>query len=417
MRILWIVNMMLPELAQSFGVKTSTSGTWMINLSKELSNMDDVELAIACVSGDEFVEKKIGKITYFTIPGNGKTMMFYNKNIEKYWDKIEQRFNPEIVHFHGTEYTHGISYLRKYKDKKKVLTIQGIIEKTSSNHWGNLSFYDVIKNRTIKENLKLNGMIERKILSRKNVKYENELIKSVNYATGRTDWDKFYMTSINPNLKYYRCYYNLREEFYDAKKWNIRNINRNTIYASTSAQVPMKGGHIVLKAIDIVRKTIPDVKFIFLAHNVHDGKLIPTSGYTKYICKLINKLQIEKNVEFIPAQSTEGIIETMTKSHITLVPSAMENASATLREAMHLGVPCIASFRGGMTELINDGVDGYYYDYSEFEYLAGRIIQILKNDDIAVNLSTNASKSAEKWHNIEMNTKSYISMYKDIMEE
>lgn len=417
MRILWIVNMMLPELANHIGKKTGTSGTWMINLSRQLSLDPDIELAIACISGDKFIDKKIGNIRYFAIPGNGKTMMFYNKKLINYWDKIEELFNPDIVHFHGTEYSHGVSYLRKYKNKKKVLTIQGIIDKTSQAHWGGLSIGKVLTNRTLKENIRFNGMIERKALSRKNVRYETEIINSVEYATGRTDWDKFYMKSINPNIKYYRCNYNLRDEFYTADKWNIDKINRNTIYASTSAQVPMKGGHIVLNAIDIVRRTFPDVKFIFLANKTKDGKLIANSGYTKYICKLIKKLHIEDNVEFIESQNTEGIINLMQQSHITLVPSAIENASATLREAMHIGAPCIASFRGGMTELINDGINGYHYDYTEYEYLAGRIIQILSNDSLAYSLSSEAIKIAEVWHNQEQNIADYVKMYKSIIED
>lgn len=129
MKVLWIVNTLLPELAQKLGRETGFSGTWLIDLSKGISENSDIELAIACVNGSEFVDIQIGKIRYFCIPGNGKTMLFYHPEIVKFWEEIESRFCPNIVHFHGTEYTHGISYLRKFKDKKKILTIQGIIEK------------------------------------------------------------------------------------------------------------------------------------------------------------------------------------------------------------------------------------------------------------------------------------------------
>ncbi len=97
---------------------------------------------------------------------------------------------------------------------------------------------------------------------------------------------------------------------------------------------------------------------------------MPTSGYTRYILDEIKRLGIEKNVEFVGSQKTDGIIKLMLQSNVTVVPSAMENASATLRESMHLGVPSIAAFRGGMPELINDGETGYLYDYSEYEFLA-----------------------------------------------
>ena len=414
MKILWIVNMLLPDAAAYLAVKTGTSGTWMINLSKELAESDEIELAIACVYGNEFRDFTVNNIRYFCVPGNGKTMLFYDKALVKYWDIIEKCYCPDIVHFHGTEYTHGISYLRKYKNKKKVLTIQGIIEKTSANHWGGLPLSVLLKYKTLKEWLHLNGMIERKILARKNVKYETEIIKNMQYMTGRTDWDKYYMQAVNPSAQYFRCYYDLREEFYHAPKWDVNNINRNVIYASTSAQVPMKGGHVVIEALRLVRDIIPDVKVIFLASKQKNGKLIPTSGYTKYIASLIKKYQLENNVEFISGQSGDGIIDLMTHSHITLVPSAIENASATLREAMHLGAPCIAAFRGGMVRLIDDEQSGFLYDYTEYEYLAGRIVELLSDDELASKFSRNAIEKASEWHDKEKNKNDYIMMYKKI---
>lgn len=414
MKVLWIVNMLLPDAAEHLGVKTGFSGTWMINMSRELANSGEIELAIACIHGNEFKDFTLNNIRYFCIPGNGKTMLFYNDNLIKYWDIVEERFCADIVNFHGTEYSHGISYLRKYKNKKKVLTIQGVMGKIAPNRCGGLPLNVLLKYRTLKEWLHFNGMIEQKYLFNKNVKYETEIIKSMQYATGRTDWDKFYMQSVNPNIKYFRCYYDLREEFYHAPKWNIENVNRNVIYAASSSQAPMKGGHIVIEALNLVKKEIPDVKVVFLASKQENGKLIPINGYTKYIADLIKKYNLEDNVQFVSGQKGDGIIKLMTNSHITIVPSAIENASATLREAMHLGAPCIAAFRGGMTELIDNGKNGFLYDYTEYEFLAGRVVQLLKDDKLAMVLSNNAIEKAESWHDKEKNMNDYIQMYKEI---
>ena len=126
---------------------------------------------------------------------------------------------------------------------------------------------------------------------------------------------------------------------------------------------------------------------------------------------------LENNVEFVSGQKGDGVIKLMTHSHITVVPSAIENASATLREAMHMGAPCIASFRGGMTELINDGENGFLYDYTEYEFLAGRIIQLMQDDKLACNFSENAIEKSSYWHNKEKNKNDYIQMYKEIFKD
>ena len=93
----------------------------------------------------------------------------------------------------------------------------------------------------------------------------------------------------------------------------------------------------------------------------------------------------------------------------------MENASATLREAMHIGTPCIASYRGGMTHLLKDGISGFFFDYGEVEYLAGRIIQLFENDDLAVKFSQNAIKDAESMHDRAKNIQDMMDVYTQIL--
>ncbi|MCD7813597.1 MAG: glycosyltransferase [Lachnospiraceae bacterium] len=415
MNILWIVIMVLPDLAKALGIQTGSSGTWMFELSKSISQSENINLAIACVYGKEFKKIQLEEITYYLIPGGSKSFMFYNKSLIRYWNQVEDDFKPEIVHIHGTEYTHSISYLRNYPDKKYVLSIQGVVSKISKSHTADLTIRELLHYRTLKENLHLNGMIERKILSLKNSRYEREIISKMSYATGRTDWDKAFMLSINPNLKYYRCYYNLRDEFYNAKKWELVTCEKHTIYASTSAQTPLKGGHIVLKALDLVRRRYPDVKAYFLAPKAIEGKLVITSGYTKYISKLIRELDLEDNVEFLNRLDTNGVIGIMQKSNVCVIPSACENASATLREAIHIGTPSIAAFRGGMTDLLEDGKSGFFYDFPDYELLAYRICEIFENPVLANSISNNAISFAEKIHDRKKNTKDFISMYDDII--
>ena len=172
---------------------------------------------------------------------------------------------------------------------------------------------------------------------------------------------------------------------------------------------------LVLK--NIVKDYIPDVKAVFLCNSQKDGKIVPNSGYTKYISYLIKKYNLEDNVRFVSGQDGYGVIDLMTHSHLTLIPSAMENASATLREAMHLGAPCIASFRGGMVELIDNGVNGCFYDYMEHEYLAGKIVELLQNDDLIKEFSKNAIEKAAPWHDKIKNRESYIDLYNRIIDE
>lgn len=68
MKILWIVNMLLPEAADCLGVKAGFSGTWMINLSKQLAATPEIDLAIACIHGEKFRDFMVDNTRYFCIP-------------------------------------------------------------------------------------------------------------------------------------------------------------------------------------------------------------------------------------------------------------------------------------------------------------------------------------------------------------
>lgn len=416
-RVLWIANMVLPVLANHLNIKTSASGTWMEDLSQKISELKDIKLAVACVYGNEFKKVEVENIIFYLIPGNGKTMLFYNKDIVKYWREVEKDFNPDIVHIHGTEYSHSISYLREFTDKKYLLTIQGIISKIAEKNDGELSFFTKLKHRTFRENAHLNGIFENKALMKHNSKHEKEIINSVKYVTGRTDWDKAFLKAVNPNIKYYRVFYNLRDAFYNCPKWDIKKAEPHTIYASTSASSPLKGGHVVLKALKTVKEKYPDLKAIFIAPADENKKIVVNSGYTKYISKLIKRYNLEDNLEFYNRLSADQIINAMERSRCCIVPSAMENASATLRESMDLGVPSIASYRGGMVDLIKNNVNGLFFNFNEPEYLAEKIIGLFEDDELCNTLSKNAIESAAVWHNRTKNIDDMIAVYKSVMED
>lgn len=417
MKILWIVNMVLPELADHLNISTGSSGTWMFDLSKKISESDNIELAIACVYGNEFEKYTVNGTTYYTLPGNGHNMLRYTKDYESIWQQINNDFKPDIVHLHGTEYSHGLSFLRSCPDVPSFLSIQGVISKIGPVTFDGISFIDYIKNRTLKETIKCNGIFENKLLFKKNSKYEQEIIKRVRYATGRTFWDKCFMQTVNPNIKYFRCNYNLRDEFYKAEKWDINKIERHAIYGSTSFQSAAKGGLMLLKAVNIVKNYYHDVKVYVILSNHDNGRYTSGNSFRKYMLKMIKQYDLIDNIICFSPQKAPGIISYMEKCNVAVIPSAMENASATLREAMHLGVPSIAAYRGGMTELVKDGESGFFFDFKEYEYLAGRIMQIFEDDDLAQKLSENAIKSAEVWHQREKNVDDMINVYKEIYRE
>lgn len=416
MKLLWIVNNIMPKLAEKTGLKASASGSWLIDISNQLSQKEDIKLAIAAIGGRQFSKYEIDNVTYYLLPGTGKNMLFYTKKYEKLWREVNNEFQPDIVHLYGTEYTHGLSFLRANPHVRAIVSVQGIISRIKDVMFDGLPRRFDLKYATLKECIKMKGLYPRYCLYKKNSKYEREILNRVKYASVVNSWDYAVAKNINPDLEFFPLEYNLRNTFYDAKKWDVEQVNRMQIFAAPGGD-PIKGLHILLKAIAIVKRSYNNIKLVVPGINASRGEIVVDGGYKKYLRKLIKKLDIKDNVEFVGCLKEEQMVQSMQRSHMVVIPSAIEGTSLVLREAMYLGVPCIASFRGGMADFIADKEDGFLYDFPEYSYLALRIQTLLENDTLAKQFSQKGVIKAENAHNRERNVENNIQMYKKIFDE
>lgn len=69
MRILWTINMLMPNAAKAMGVDAGHAVSWIDAMSKCLSVRDDIKLAIACpleCDAPNIVE--VDNIAYYIFP-------------------------------------------------------------------------------------------------------------------------------------------------------------------------------------------------------------------------------------------------------------------------------------------------------------------------------------------------------------
>ena len=417
MKVLWITNMVLPNVAKAIGISTSVSGGWLTDYANKLASSEQIEFATmtyANVKEDLDVYVEGGR--NFIFAGGGKKLLLDSKQTVKNCEKVIKEFRPEIIHIHGTEYAIGKAMLKVNQNYNipVLLTIQGIITRISSEYYGGLSFCEICKMTTLKELLKMKTPFFAKQLFLHNAKREKNVLNTVKYVTGRTTWDKSVMLSINPKLNYYRFNYNLREEFYSAQKWSHLTMTPHTVFVGASSY-PLKGIHVIIDALRILVTKYPDVKIIVPGGGYSYENNRKMNGYQKYIVRKIKKYSLQNNVEFIGNKSSTEIVEQLQKANVCVVTSAMEGASATICEAMMIGTPCICTYRGGMTDLLRDGESGYYYDFSEYSVLAQRISDIFESKEICQKFSQNTIFDAENRHDREANFNQLISIYKEVI--
>lgn len=414
MKILWITNWPFPEVSKNLGLPVFLSQGWLLNLAANMAK--SAKLSVICISQgiSSLQQIEISGIKHFVLPAYRK---FSKKSYAPYYEKIVSDVQPDIVHIFGTEFSHGNEFVHKYPDIPCVLTIQGLMSRISEEYYGGLKLWDIIKYRTLRENLRLGGMYFIKKQYEKQAKLERDTLQHVDYVTGRTLWDRSVLYAINRGIKYVKCNWNLRDQFYKSDKWDLARVKRHSIY-TCFASYPLKGLHILLRAVALLKDQYQDIMInVPGVQGDADGRIIADTGYKRYLKDLIKTLNIEQHVNFIGAQSAEQVIDSMLQSNLIVIPSAIEGDSLVALEGQYVGVPLICSYRGGMTDLFDNGVDGFYYDFAEYPFLAQRIKQLFDDDDLCKQFSLRGIKRGESRSNANNNTEAYMKVYRDAIEE
>lgn len=123
---------------------------------------------------------------------------------------------------------------------------------------------------------------------------------------------------------------------------------------------------------------------------------------------------IEKNVCFVGYK--EDVNTFRQQFGIELFCSNSEGFGRVVIEAMLVGNIVIASDRGAFTEIINSNSVGYLYSYGDSNMLAEKIFECVNNNSNLCVVNA-ARKMAMENYSEKNNTKSILSLYKNILAE
>lgn len=416
MKVLWITNILFPEAEQLLTGKgeLKASGGWMTGLAKMLVNDTDIDLYVATTSKKVDALRRLcgDRITYYVLPmGKGNTRI--NAEYCPLWEKVKAEINPDIIHIHGTEFSHGHAYMKACGNRNVVISIQGLTSAYYYYYYG-ITKNEIYRNLTIRDILRGNIIHGQKDFKKRS-EYEIEMLKMTRHIVGRTSWDKARTWAINPDAQYHFCNEVLRPEFYENHEWSYEKCNKHSIFVS-QAGYPIKGLHQLLKAMPLILRQYPDAKIRIAGYDITRNKTfkdkIRFSGYGHYIKNLINSLHLESHVIFTSNLNASQMIDEYLKSNVFVCPSTIENSPNSLGEAQILGVPCVASYVGGIPDMML-GNEENLYRFEEVEMLAQKICDIFNYEGCQKNFRDIAYKR----HNPELNTKILIGIYKTILHD
>lgn len=408
-KILWVCNTPLPEIQKFVGMKSYNEG-WLIGISNHLREKDDIVFHYA-------FPQNIGKRTVHRIINGVNFWGFYNcrKNsykIEKEriqnFSTIIKKIDPDIIHIFGTEYQHTLECIKSVEDKRKiVVSLQGLASEIAKVYVNGIPFKDRLVGR-IEGNHYQCMLTEQYEFYRRGIN-EKKILLSVKNVIGRTDWDRRYVKKINSKCNYYHCNETLRDIFY-VDSWDINRIKRYSIFVS-QANYTIKGIHILITALPMIKKRFPDVMVYVAGHKEFLEDDIP---YGRYIKKLLKQNHVEENVVFLGYHSDLKMKQRLLESHIMLMPSLVENSPNSVGEAMLLGTPVVAANVGGIASILQNGLEGYLYPCLDTKALAKAVCKIFKNDNLALEFSKKGKEKAKNLYDPSDNLKQLLKIYNEI---
>jgi glycosyltransferase involved in cell wall biosynthesis len=140
--------------------------------------------------------------------------------------------------------------------------------------------------------------------------------------------------------------------------------------------------------------------------------------YVTELKSLIGELQIQDRV--LLAGSIPNVAELLNASDVFVLPTSNEGgheegSPVALLEAMASELPCIASNVAGNRDVVNTNETGILFQPDNLTELIASINKYLKEPEYGRTMASNARKQVLEENTLEIETNSFITMYKKIL--
>ena len=166
----------------------------------------------------------------------------------------------------------------------------------------------------------------------------------------------------------------------------------------------IKGHKCVLKAAEMVQREDSGVKFLIAGEGSEEGAMR----------QLAAELGLD-NCVFTGFVKDVG--EVLNITNLQINASVNEATNLALLEGLSLGVPAIASDRGGNPFVINDGLNGILFEEGDYVALAKGILSLRNNPEELAKLSNKASEIFTERFDSKVMTAKVERIYRDLLSQ
>ncbi|WP_414585923.1 glycosyltransferase family 4 protein [Scytonema sp. PCC 10023] len=151
-----------------------------------------------------------------------------------------------------------------------------------------------------------------------------------------------------------------------------------------------KGLPILLESLVALRRSHPNISLTVVGDGPDRSKLEQMTA----------QLGLSQNVNFVGYKSQAEVRNYLQQTDIFVMSSFAEGIPVVLMEAMAAGVPVVATQIAGVSELVEDGVNGYLVPPGDAVSIAENIEKLLNNHKLRAAFGTAGRAKVEKEFNI-----------------
>lgn len=211
-----------------------------------------------------------------------------------------------------------------------------------------------------------------------------------------------------------RCIYNgvdtlrfspqVKEQYREFMQEKLR-LPSIPICVTVGRLTEQKGQYVLLTAIK---------KVIDAGKQIH-CLIVGQGEQGEYLKKFVEKIGIENNVLFLGNRDDVEMI--LSAADVFCLSSFWEGMPNVVLEAMAMGLPVVATSVAGTQEAVIDGETGFLVPIGDSDELAKRLLLLIQNPGLQVNLGINGRQRAVNFFSLENMVDQTKSLYKEMLQE
>jgi glycosyltransferase involved in cell wall biosynthesis len=415
MRVLWFSNVPTHDVWSLDRADQARGGGWIGSLKDAILAKDpSVQLAVAFPSARLRQSFISGGVTFFPIlerqlVGTGVLRRWLHitdrRSVLSAGIDIVHNYNPDVVQFFGTERI--FAKIIPTIDIPSAIHIQGLLTVCSRMWFRGVPYERMIWHERPMDLILGRGYLHDYFRSRNAAAREREILSECTCVLGRTAWDRRMAYILAPRARYYSCDETLRPEFWQTA-WGHQERQRKVLYA-TMGEACYKGLETLLEAFELVRDRTREEVTLRIAGLRSESRIVSV------VTSSLAPSRRGSGVTFLGFIGAREIAEELTGADVFIHPSHVDNSPNSVCEAMLVGTPIVSTNAGGIPSIVTDNVDGLLVQDGDPYAMAGAILEILNDGNLAANLSQRARSRAKERHDPDRIAGRIISVYESLI--